>query len=226
MAAAARGASRGSRAGSWCRSGASRLASTADTSGAPGELPREGGVRLDLEHVEEVVAAERGARTAEALDERRLRRRGVRAQRLVDEPAALGPVPDRGGARQVGLLAQDDEDGGARAGRPAGEDPWIDLRSGGFVGTNEGEEEEKARHAGITAQPQGGIILLAARVAELADARDLGSRGVTPLRVQIPPLAPSPPGGASPAPTAPNQKAPVPSPSASPCPSSTGRRTA
>src|SRR5262245_57414333 len=28
-----------------------------------------------------------------------------------------------------------------------------------------------------------------ARVAELADARDLGSRGLTPLRVQIPPLA-------------------------------------
>ena len=40
-------------------------------------------------------------------------------------------------------------------------------------------------------QLRGGLSFRCARVAELADARDLGSRGVKPLRVRIPPLAPS-----------------------------------
>src|SRR5215475_8265163 len=35
-----------------------------------------------------------------------------------------------------------------------------------------------------------GVSFCHARVAELADARDLGSRGRKPLRVRVPPLAP------------------------------------
>ena len=108
---------------------------------AGGQRLGEGGVGFDLDHVEEEVAAERGAGGAQAFEQRRLRRGGVRAQRLVHVAAALGPIADRGGARKVGLLAQDDEHRRALARRPSGENAGVDARRGGLGGADQGEEQ-------------------------------------------------------------------------------------
>ena len=155
MVAAARGTARGAFGRIRPRQARREIGLHAGHVRASGERLGERGVRLDLDHVEEEVAAERGAGGAQALEQRRLRRGGVRAQRLVHEAAALGPIADRGGARKVGLLAQDDEHRRALARRLAGEDARVDARRGGLGRADQGEEQEEHGHAGITAQGRG-----------------------------------------------------------------------
>ena len=109
---------------------------------ARGQNRRDLRIRLDLEHVDQKVRAEGNPACGERAPERRLRPFRERPEGLVDEPAALDAVGDAGGAGQIRLLAQDDEDRGARI-RPQ---TRVETRGGApGLGRRPGREEERQR---------------------------------------------------------------------------------